>query len=248
MPCSPMRVSRPQGRSWTKPAWAISRAASTSSSAASERPRVTFSRALIENSVGSSNAVATRLRRATSVEVAHVDTVDGDAAAGDVEQPRHERGQGGLAGTGGADEGQRLARRHVEVDVTQHRLVGGVGEGEVDVLEAQVATRDLTCRSPATMSGSVSKISRTRAAAVMASCAMARMTPSDETGHTSESRRVMNATSSPGVRAPRPTPMAPSRSTTTTARLGMTSRKVQNRADSRTLSRLVARSSSAASS
>ena len=98
------------------------------------------------------------------------------------------------------------------------------------------------------MSGSVSKISRIRAAAVIASCAIARITPSDATGHTSESISVMKATSSPGVSWPRPTPIAPSRSTTATARLGITSRKVQNFADSRTLSMLVACSWRAAAS
>ena len=98
------------------------------------------------------------------------------------------------------------------------------------------------------MSGSVSKISRMRAAAVMASCDIARITPSEATGQTSDSISVMNATSSPGVSAPRPTPIAPSSSTTTTAKLGITSRKVQKRADSRTFSRLVPRSFWAAAS
>ncbi len=46
----------------------------------------------------------------------------------------------------------------------------------------------------------------------------------------------MKATSVPGVRSPRPTPSAPNSSTTATAKLGITSRKVQNFADSRTLS------------
>jgi hypothetical protein len=89
---------------------------------------------------------------------------------------------------------------------------------------------------PDTIDGSVSKISSTRAAAVIASWAIARITPSDATGHTSESIKVMKATSVPSVRAPWPTPSAPSSSTTTTARFGITSRKVQNLADNRTLS------------
>ena len=65
---------------------------------------------------------------------------------------------------------------------------------------------------------------------------MARMKPSAAIGHTSVSSSVMKATSVPGVRAPVPTPYAPSRSTRTTAMFGITSRKVQNFADSRTLS------------
>ena len=39
----------------------------------------------------------------------------------------------------------RLARRDVEVDVAQHRARRSVGEGEVDVLEAQVAARAARC-------------------------------------------------------------------------------------------------------
>ena len=61
--------------------------------------------------------------------------------AGHVVQPRDQRGQRGLAGAGGADDGDRLAGRDVEVHVVQHRLVGLVGEGEADALEAQVAAR-----------------------------------------------------------------------------------------------------------
>ena len=98
------------------------------------------------------------------------------------------------------------------------------------------------------MDGSVSKISRMRAEAVIASWAIARMTPREETGHTRLSSRVMKATSSPGVSEPRPTPYAPRASTITTATLGMTSRKVQKRAESRTFSILVACSRSAARS
>ncbi len=100
--------------------------------------------------------------------------------------------------------------------------------------------------SPPTMSGSVSKISSRRAAAVIASCDIARITPSEATGHTRESSRVMNATSSPGVRSPLPTPIAPSSSTATTARFGMPSRKVQNFAARRTFSMLVRCSRAAA--
>ena len=82
----------------------------------------------------------------------------------------------------------------------------------------------------------MSKISRIRALEVIASWAMARITPSEATGQTSESSRLMNATSSPVVSSPLPTPIAPVSSTMTTARLGITSRKVQNFAESRTLS------------
>ena len=72
-------------------------------------------------------------------EVADVDAVEGDPAAGDVVEARHQRGEARLAAAGGPDQRDRLARQDLEVDVAQHELVGLVGEGEVDVLEAQVA-------------------------------------------------------------------------------------------------------------
>ena len=61
-PCSPTRVSRPHGSSWTKPACATSMAARISASLASGRPSARFSRTLIENRVGSSNATPTICR------------------------------------------------------------------------------------------------------------------------------------------------------------------------------------------
>ena len=185
------------------------------------RPRVRFSRALIENSVGSSNAVATSWRRwARSRSRTSTPSIV-TAPAGHVEQPRHQRGQAGLAGPGGADDGDRLARADVEVDVAQHRLVERAGEARSRRARSAGGRGAASIvRVPLTMSDSVSKISRIRAAEVIASCAIARMMPSDETGHTSESISVMNATSSPGVSAPRPTPIAPNSRTTTTAQVG----------------------------
>src|SRR5260370_939583 len=64
MPCSPILVSSPHGRSLTKSAWAAASAAWTSSSEAPGTPRVTFSRPLTENSVGASNAHATAVASA----------------------------------------------------------------------------------------------------------------------------------------------------------------------------------------
>ena len=66
MPCSPIRVSSPHGRSRTKPAWAAASAASIASSSASGAPKPTFSRTLAENRVGSSNAQLTRARSSGS--------------------------------------------------------------------------------------------------------------------------------------------------------------------------------------
>ena len=134
-----------------------------SSSVASARPSVRFSRALIENSVGSSNAVATSARRCASVEVADVDAVDRHPAAGDVVEPRHQRRSGWSCRSRSRPPARRVSPgRDVEVDVAQHQLVGRVGEGEVDVLEAQVppVRSTVTALGPTTMSGSVSKISQ----------------------------------------------------------------------------------------
>ena len=82
----------------------------------------------------------------------------------------------------------------------------------------------------------VSRISLIRSAAVIASCAIARIPPSDVTGQISDSIRVMNATRVPSVIASRPTASAPSSSTITRVRFGITPRKLQNRDASRTLS------------
>ncbi len=86
------------------------------------------------------------------------------------------------------------------------------------------------------MVDSVSRISLIRSADVIASCAIARMVPSDSTGQISDSIKVMKATRVPSVIASRPTAIAPSSSTITRVRFGITSRKVQNRDASRTLS------------
>ena len=66
-PCSPTRVVSPHGRSCTKSAWATASASAISSSVASGRPRVRFSRTLIENSVASSKATPTTERSESRV-------------------------------------------------------------------------------------------------------------------------------------------------------------------------------------
>ena len=70
MPCSPILVSRPHGSSSTKSAWAAVSAVLTASSVASGTPSATFSRTLTENSVGSSKAQATSVRRVGQRELA----------------------------------------------------------------------------------------------------------------------------------------------------------------------------------
>ena len=85
-------------------------ASATSSSVASGRPSVRFSRTLTENSVGSSKATATTGAQLGQRQVADVDAVERDPAGGDVVQPGDQRGQRGLARAGGADQRDRLAR------------------------------------------------------------------------------------------------------------------------------------------
>ena len=118
----------------------------------------------------------------------------------------------------------------------QHGLVG-VGEVEADVLEAQVTAGAARARgSPPVIADLVSKISLTRSAAVIASWAIARITPRAAMGQTRDSISVMKATSVPSVTSPSPTACAPSSRTMTRLTLGMISRNVQNFDDSRTFS------------
>src|SRR5215217_148985 len=105
----------------------------TSSSVASGRPRVRFSRTLMENSVASSKATATQLRQR---QVPDVVPVDGHPATGDVVEPVDQRRQRRLARAGGSDQRDGLSGLEVEVDGVEHRMVGA-GVDETDALEAQ---------------------------------------------------------------------------------------------------------------
>src|SRR5699024_8179654 len=60
-----------------------------------------------------------------------VHAVDGDAAAVEVVEPHDEVDQRGLAGSGGADDGDGLAGLGGQVEVADQRLVGGVREVDV---------------------------------------------------------------------------------------------------------------------
>ena len=68
---------------------------------------------------GSSSTTAMAARSDGDVDVAHVGAVDEHRAGADVVQARDELDERRLARAGGADEGDRAARRHVEVDVVQ---------------------------------------------------------------------------------------------------------------------------------
>ena len=72
------------------------------------------------------------------VEVGHRDPVDEHPAGVGVVEARHQLHQGGLARAGLADQRDRLARCHLEVDAVQ-RLPSGTRVREVHVLEADRA-------------------------------------------------------------------------------------------------------------
>ena len=69
--------------------------------------------------------------------VPHILAVDGDPPGGDVVEPRDQAGDGRLAGPGGPDDAQGLARSDLEGDVVENLLAGVIAE--VHVLEAQHA-------------------------------------------------------------------------------------------------------------
>ncbi len=99
--------------------------------------------------------------------------------------------------------------------------------------------RGASLDGPSVISRGASKISAIRLAAVNDSCVIDNKKPSDAMGHTSDSIIVMNATSVPMVTWPWPAAYAPKPSTTMSVRLGMTSSRVQNLADTDTLSTCV---------
>ena len=70
-------------------------------------------------------------------EVAQVDPVQRDPAAVGVVEPGHQLGDGRLARTGGADQGDGLAGRDVQLEARQHRAVLRVLE--LDVLQVHRA-------------------------------------------------------------------------------------------------------------
>ena len=63
--------------------------------------------------------------------------VEQHAALLGVVQPREQPGDGALARAGGADEGERLARRDVQVEPVEHEAVALVAEA--DAVEPDVA-------------------------------------------------------------------------------------------------------------
>ncbi len=67
--------------------------------------------------------------------VAHVAAVDHNRAGGDIVEAVQQRRDAGLAGPGRAHQRHRLARRHLEAHVVQHRVVLRIAEGDVAELD-----------------------------------------------------------------------------------------------------------------
>ena len=81
--------------------------------------------------------------------VADVVVADAHGPAGDVVEPRHQVGDRGLAGTGGPDQGDHLARLGGEADAVEHLAVvaalhagDGLQAGQGDLVGARVGEVD----------------------------------------------------------------------------------------------------------
>ena len=96
---------------------------------------------------------------------AQVEAVDEHAAALGVVEAVHQLGHRRLARSGRPDEGDRLARGDVEVDVLQHRDGGVVAEG--DVVEADRAARSTAARWRRLLGDRGLGLERARAASVI---------------------------------------------------------------------------------
>ena len=104
---------------------------------------------------------ADRAGEGVEVEVAHVDPVEGDPAAGDVVQPRHQVAERGLAGAGRADDGEAAAGRDGEVDAVEGRARVLARRSAKSTSSKRTSPRDLRRGGPG-RSGSVMSTGRSR--------------------------------------------------------------------------------------
>ena len=203
MPCSPMRVSRPYGSSCTKWAWATSIACSTSASVASGRPSVRFSRTDIENSVGSSNAVATALRSEGSVR----SRMSTPSSRMRPSVTSYRRGTSAVS----SDLPDPVAPTSATVSPgcrsrstprSVHSSGRASGKRNPTFSRRRWPRGAASSRSPSSMVRSSSKTCTMRSAAVIDSWVIDSRKPSEEIGQTSESIIVMKATRVPSVTRP----------------------------------------------
>ena len=80
---------------------------------------------------------ADRLSQGVQRDISDVDTVYQHAAGADVVEARDERRERRLTGPGVADQRDRPAGRHLEIDVLEHGTAGHVVEA--DLVEAKIA-------------------------------------------------------------------------------------------------------------
>ena len=81
------------------------------------------------------------LRKRSLLHLGDVLAVDEDAAAGRLVEAEQQAGDGGFAGTRGADDGHRMPGRHLEAHALEDRALRDIGE--MHVLEAHDAFRHL---------------------------------------------------------------------------------------------------------
>ena len=82
----------------------------TSSSVMHVVPRRMFSAMVPVKRNGSCRTTPKRLAQCGEILLAHVDAIDEDLTALDVVEAHHQRGEGGFAGAGVADDGGGLVR------------------------------------------------------------------------------------------------------------------------------------------
>ena len=138
------------------------------------------------------------------VPVAHVDAVDQHAAALHVVEAVEQLDDRRLAGAGGTDDGDLLARLDDEGHVAQHPVLAAVGEPDVVELDAAAHARAArTRRRPGcAIAGGVSSSSKTRSADDMADCITAYFVEKSRIGTKNFCMYSMKATSVPNASAP----------------------------------------------
>ncbi len=102
---------------------------------ASGLPKRIFSITVVLKRKVSCSTMPSCLRRDSAVHRPDVDPVDQDFAAGDIVKAGQQVDDGGLACAGWSDDGDRLARLRLEIDVLKHRLAFFIFCGDIHELD-----------------------------------------------------------------------------------------------------------------
>ena len=97
---------------------------------------------------GSCRTTAKWWRSAVQILLAQIDAVDQNLPGGDVVEAHHQAGEGGFAGAGVADDGDRLPRLDGEGDIFENPFDagnGGEGSGFSRLDPFGNCSRDLGC-------------------------------------------------------------------------------------------------------